>query len=143
MNKPLFVLCLSAFWASTLAAQGPDFDHIQFILGRQVECWNKADLECFMEAYWKSDSLKFIGSEGVIYGWGRTLERYKAKYPDRQAMGELQFDILSNERIGADGFYMVGRYQLLRRDLDDLEGYFSLLWRKIDGEWKIVADHTS
>jgi ketosteroid isomerase-like protein len=31
----------------------------------------------------------------------------------------------------------------LTRDKGNVGGYFSLLWRKINGKWKIVIDHTS
>ena len=30
-----------------------------------------------MEGYWKSESLKFYGANGVTYGWDNTLERYQ------------------------------------------------------------------
>ena len=143
MKKAFFLFWLSAFGGPVLATQDPDGERIRFILDRQIECWNNADIECFMEAYWKSDSLKFIGSEGVIYGWGSTLQRYKLKYPDPEAMGQLRFEILSMENIGADGFYVVGKFHLSREELEDLDGFFSLLWRKIGSDWRIVADHTS
>jgi hypothetical protein len=35
--------------------------------------WNRGDLsKRFMDTYWKSDSLMFIGKSGVTYGWQNT-----------------------------------------------------------------------
>jgi len=143
MKKALLLFSLTIFYGESMANQDPDWDRIQFILDKQIECWNNADLECFMEAYWKSDSLKFIGRTGVVFGWGPTLERYKTTYPDQAAMGQLSFEILTAEKVGLDGYYVVGKFKLARGELADLSGYFSLLWRKVRGEWKIVSDHTS
>ena len=35
------------------------------------------NLEEFMSFYWKSDSLMFIGKNGIQYGWQKTLDNYK------------------------------------------------------------------
>lgn len=63
------------------------------VLARQNDNWNKGNIDAFMEDYWKSDSLMFIGSKGVVYGWKATLDRYHKSYPDRATMGILKFDI--------------------------------------------------
>ncbi|MCB0495497.1 MAG: nuclear transport factor 2 family protein [Cyclobacteriaceae bacterium] len=111
-------------------------------MDKQVECWNKGNLNCYMKAaYWQSDSLKFIGGSGITYGFERTLERYKVGYPTKEEMGTLSFTILSMEMIGEDVCFVVGQYHLERENEDT--GYFSLLWRRIDDDWVIVADHSS
>ncbi len=112
------------------------------IMQRQTECWNQGDLNCFMEGYWHADSLMFIGRNGITYGYEQTLARYRKNYPDQVAMGQLTFDILSLERLSADAYYMVGKW-MLRRQADNLNGHFTLLFRKIDDQWFIVKDHSS
>ncbi len=112
------------------------------IMQRQTECWNKGDLNCFMEGYWRSDSLMFIGRNGITYGYEQTLARYQKNYPTPEAMGQLTFDILSLERLSADAYHMVGKW-LLRRQEDNLNGHFTLVFRKIDDQWFIVKDHSS
>jgi uncharacterized protein DUF4440 len=107
-----------------------------------TQCWNEGDLECFMQTYWKSDSLKFIGSNGITYGWTNTLERYKAGYPTEKERGILTFTFLSFELISDEACFLVGKYQLTR-EAGDGSGHFSLLWKRIEGEWLIVADHSS
>lgn len=130
-----------------LFACSPDQSAEEDILNRlafQTECWNTGDLECFMTGYWQSDSLMFISKDQVIYGYENTLARYHNSYPDESAMGKLKFDIQHINKISKNAYFVVGRYHLTRdQHIGDAEGNFSLLWKKINSEWVIVADHTS
>ncbi len=115
---------------------------IDTTMQQQQTAWNNGDLEAFMAPYWQSDSLKFIGKNGVTYGWQATLERYRKSYPDRATMGILTFTIISHEKVGKKSVFTVGKWHL-KREKGDAEGHFSLLWKKIKGKWVIVADHSS
>ncbi len=108
----------------------------------QETCWNRADIACFMEYYWKSDSLTFTGSSGIHRGWQATYDRYVRSYPDAATMGQLTFAILELNALAPDAAQMIGKWDL-RREMGDIGGYFTLIWRKIDGRWLIVSDHTS
>jgi hypothetical protein len=117
---------------------------IKIQMQEQEDCWNKGDLDCFMQHYWKSDSLKFIGKSGVNYGWQTTLDNYKKGYPSKEKMGKLEFTNKSIEFIGKETIFVVGEWKLARADsLGDLGGYYSLIWKKKNEEWVIVADHSS
>ena len=134
----LLVLLVSA---TLLSFSQSDRELVLKTLSDQSDCWNKTDIDCFMQGYWKSDSLMFIGSKGITYGWQATADRYAKSYPDATAMGKLKFDIMETKPIGADGYFVVGKFYLTRT-IGDLEGYFTLVFRKIEGQWVIVADHT-
>jgi len=108
----------------------------------QQACWNNGDIDCFMETYWKSDSLKFIGKDGITYGWQATIDRYKSKYPDQSYMGTLSFNVLALEYLGSNTLMLVGKWDL-KRTMGDVGGHFTLIWKRISGEWVIIADHTS
>ncbi len=118
-----------------------DIQAINQVMDAQQQAWNKADLESFMAGYWKSDSLKFVGSRGITYGWETTLANYRKGYPTPEAMGKLTFTTISLEKLSTTSAFMIGRYHLKRTN-DEPSGYFTLLWRKINGKWVIVADHT-
>lgn len=115
---------------------------IRQVMNTQQEAWNRADIETFMEGYWKSDSLKFIGRNGITYGWQTTLDNYKKSYPTPHAMGKLTFTILTLDILSETSAFMIGRWHL-KRASDEPGGHFTLLWRKINGKWVIIADHTS
>ena len=117
---------------------------IREVLATQSDCWSKGDLECYMQGYWKSDSLLFIGSRGLTSGWQQTLDHYKRGYPDAAAMGTLTFDLKEMRELSAESMLVVGKWHLQREEAKgDLEGHFSVIFRKFADGWKIVADHSS
>ena len=113
------------------------------ILDKQISAWNNGDIEEYMQGYWQHDSLKFIGKNGISYGWRNTLQNYKNSYPDKLAMGTLSFQIITLEKLSRKSAYVIGTWSLDREQKEDLKGYFTLLFKKIKGNWLIVADHSS
>jgi hypothetical protein len=111
-------------------------------LTQQTIAWNGGDIENFMQPYWHSDSLMFIGKSGITYGWQKTLENYKKSYPDAAAMGKLDFTILQAKRLSVMYFSVVGKWHLARA-AGDVGGYFTLLFKKIKNAWVIIQDHSS
>lgn len=135
----LIILFLSGIF--NLSAQS-DKDIILGILEKQRQDWNRGSIEDYMKGYWKSDSLIFVGSGGITYGYAQTLSNYKKSYSDTSLMGELSFDILYTEKISEDRYFVVGKWHI-KRNSGNISGHFTLVLRKINGEWKIVADHSS
>lgn len=115
---------------------------IESLLAKQVDSWNEGNLEKFMETYWKSEKLSFVGSRGPTYGWQATLESYKKGYPDKAAMGQLKFTILNISKIDKKSIYVIGKFELTR-EIGDLSGHFTLVIQNIKGQWLIISDHSS
>lgn len=138
--KSLLLSCFLIFSVYFCAAQ--DKEAIEKVLETQRQAWNKGDVDGFMQGYWKSDSLLFVGKNGPKYGWQNTLDNYKKGYPDKAAMGELTFKVLKVQLLDPDNAFMLGGWSL-KREKDAPGGYFTLWFRKIQGQWKIVVDHTS
>ncbi len=137
------MICLISF-STLIQAQenNKDFDEIKHILFQQEADWNNGDIDAFMKAYWKSEELQFGGAYGITRGWQQTLENYKRGYPDKETMGRLSFQIKDMTQQSEQVVSLTGSWILHRED-DSPGGHFLLIWRKIDGEWKIVVDHTS
>ena len=112
------------------------------ILQNQTVAWNKGDLDAFMVGYWKSDSLVFMGKSGPTYGYKNTLANYKKNYPDASHMGKLHFDIVSIKSLGKNYFFVIGKW-FLQRSVGDVNGVYSLVFRKTKAGWKIISDHSS
>ncbi len=119
-----------------------DEQRVRDVLTAQVVAWNGGDIDGFMLSYAHTDSILFIGSKGVTYGWDSTLAHYKRGYPNKAAMGVLSFDLIKVKKLSPDYFFVVGKFTLIR-DRDTPTGYFDLLFQKINGQWLIVSDHTS
>ena len=113
------------------------------VLTTQTAAWNRGDIPGFMQGYWQSDSLVFIGRKGPTYGWQPTLANYQKNYPDAAAMGQLDFSGLRVALLAPGAAQVVGHWHLARPAAGDLQGYFLLVLRQIDGKWLVVADHTN
>jgi ketosteroid isomerase-like protein len=143
--KGILLLILVSCFSSLVSSQTlrtKEKEAILTVMAQQESAWNNGDLEGFMRGYWESDSLRFIGKTGITFGWKPTLANYQRGYPDRAAMGKLKFTILRVESLGKDVAHVTGAWMLIR-EKDAPSGYFTLLWRKIKGQWVIVADHSS
>lgn len=125
----------------SLMAQKSDIDQIKTILDNQKKAWNKGNIDEFMLGYWRSDSLTFVGSRGLTFGWQTTLENYKKSYPTPEKMGKLEFQILKVELLSSHTAFMLGSYTLTRKE-DNPTGIFTLIWKKINGRWVIICDQT-
>lgn len=142
MKRIFFLLIISLAAVSSAAAQSADEKAIRKILDDQVYYWNKGDLDNFVKGYWNNDSVMFIGSKGIVYGYQNTLNRYKQSYSDTAKMGKLTFTILHVNKLSPDIYFVVGKF-FLKRTIGDAEGHYTLVFRKIKGQWKIISDHSS
>lgn len=137
-----FLLCALPLMLLTISCQPRDArqDIVQ-LMEKQVADWNNGNLEGFMTAYWQNDSLMFISSDGLHYGWQTLYDRYTAAYAQGNEMGALQFKIFRVEQLSDDLMLCVGTWHL--ENASGLhEGPFSLNWRNTGAEWKIICDHT-
>ncbi|MFL5738670.1 MAG: YybH family protein [Flavisolibacter sp.] len=142
MKSFLLLLLLISQFCFAQSSSNKDEQHIRAALDVQTTSWNGGDIEGFMQTYWKSDSLLFIGKSGIRLGWKETLNNYKKSYPDSAAMGKLSFDILQVRRLSPEYYFVVGKWTLTRT-VGNLSGYYDLIFRKIAGKWLIISDHSS
>ncbi len=134
----LLILC----YGQLCFGQNKDIVEIQNILSNQTKSWNNGNLESFMSGYLESDSLVFIGKSGPTYGYANTLANYKKGYPDTSHMGKLNFDIISMKALNTNHYFVIGKWHLTRT-VGNINGVFTLLFRKTKDGWKIIADHSS
>jgi len=137
------ILCISFTLLSvSLFCQAKDETEVRNILAQQSQAWNRGDIDAFMVGYWENDSLMFIGKSGVTYGYKNTLTNYKKNYPDTASMGKLTFTIIQVKQFSPEFFHVTGKYYLTRT-IGDASGHFTLVFRKINGKWLIISDHSS
>ena len=58
---------MACFWPRVLGQSsrihvGDMPDEVAVVMAAQMDAWNQGDLEGFMEGYWRSDSLLFVGN---------------------------------------------------------------------------------
>lgn len=115
---------------------------IEAVLRAQQEAWNHGDVEAFMDHYLKSDDLTFSSSGKTTRGWKATLAGYRERYPTREAMGRLTLSGFEITPLGDVAALVLGQWKLDRQS-EPVGGNFTLVFRKLDGHWVIVHDHTS
>jgi len=135
----LLLLMVPAVCMHAQITENEDKEAIRAVMKAQQEAWSNYDLEGFMQGYWKNDSLKFYGSRGLTRGWQQTLDNYKKGYPTKDDTGTLSFTIDDISKVSEDNYWVMGQYHL-KRKVGDANGVFIIIFKKIDGEWKIVAD---
>lgn len=140
--KKLIVLALIIISFIPALTQSTDEKDILNMLSEQTLFWNKGDIDRFMGGYWNNDSLMFVGRSGVTYGYKNTSDNYKKNYSDSAKMGKLSFDILQVKKLSPEYYFVLGKW-FLKRSAGDVNGFYTLLFRKIKGQWKIVSDHSS
>ena len=136
--------------ADGVGTNGPGGDPTSVIpemLRASAASWNGGDLAGFLDDYWNSDELTFSGAQGVTRGWAdvrsRYLESYWAPGSDRDS---LRFEGIEVLALGDEHALALGRYVLFKPEEGGLatsSGFFSLVFRRMDGKWKILHDHTS
>jgi len=131
-----FLFCQIGF------SQNKETSLIQALLDHQQSAWNQGDINAFMEGYWENDSLMFMGKNGPTYGYNNTLKNYKKNYPDKAHMGQLSFSEINMNALNSDHYFVIGKF-FLKRTVGDASGHFTLLFKKINGHWKIISDHSS
>lgn len=142
--KKLILFSMFFFVLKLIFAQGSkDKEKIIEVLKTQESNWNKGDIISFMEGYWKSDSLMFIGKAGIVNGWESTKNRYLSSYSNLDKMGKLNFDIQQLDMHGVEYAWVLGKWQLDRPKEGNIGGFFTLVFKKINNRWLIVSDHTS
>jgi uncharacterized protein (TIGR02246 family) len=137
-----FSFAQSAVSPSSAATPPSAETAIRQLMADQAAAWNKGDVDEFMKGYWNNDSLMFIGHSGITYGYQQTLDHYKKDYSNADQMGQLFFTLLKVKPLSPDYYFVIGKW-LLKRKTGDIGGIYTLLFRKIDGQWRIVCDHTS
>ncbi len=146
--KIIFYIFLMSFLTSCFLLQKQkvvdDCIPIYDLMQDQEQSWNDGNIDDFMNKYWRSDSLIFIGKSGVNYGWKTTILNYKKSYKNKSEMGILKFKNIICNPINDSTHIVTGKWSLLRNDsLGSIGGYYTLIWMKKNDFWKIIYDHTS
>ena len=121
-------------------------------LAKQVEAWNRGDVTGFTAVY-ATDAV-FISPSGLTRGRQAVLDRYRAKYPDRAAMGTLTLEPIESRPTNGVEFNMQGdalpsrvhgvsvvaRWTLRYPSKPAATGLTLLVLRPRGDTWQIVQD---
>jgi uncharacterized protein (TIGR02246 family) len=140
----IYLILLAVTVAITPAIAASPEDEIRVVLDAQVAAWNRGDIEAFMSGYENSPKTSFV-SDRVLKGYDTVLERYQRTYGAEGAMGTLEFSNLDFRVLSPQNALVIGSFHLTRDAAGggEARGIFSILWAHVDGNWKIIHDHTT
>ena len=147
MSRTLATCCVPLLLLTTIAAAATQPASpqaaIREVLNKQVEAWNRKDLQGFMQGYWRSPELTFVSGATVYRGWDNALERYRKAYQSEgKQMGQLAFSDMQIETLGPSAALVRGAFHLAMPDGKQPHGVFTLVFRKFPEGWRIIHDHT-
>jgi peptidoglycan/xylan/chitin deacetylase (PgdA/CDA1 family) len=121
-------------------------------LDRQVQAWNRGDLEGFVSLY--AEDAAFVSPSGLTRGRQAVLDRYRKRYPDQAAMGTLSLvpvetrlawgieGSMHGDALAGDvhGVSIVARWTLAYPDKPPASGLTLLVLHRRGDGWAIVQD---
>lgn len=136
---PIVTLLFVFSCKTTKPTATEDIAVIRSILEQQQKAWSANDLEGFMSGYWESEELTYFSGGKISKGWQTTLANYKRNYPTTKETGKLNFEIANITQINEDAYWVMGSY-FLTREAGDANGTFMIVFKRINGKWKIIGD---
>lgn len=131
------------------AGAGPR-DEVLALVQQQVAAWNRGDLETFCATY--AEDAVFVtppraanpdagvaASDGVTRGRAEVLARYKKRYPDGKAMGQLTIEP-HDVRETKEAVSISAKWTLRYPDKPALSGNTVIVLVKTKAGWRIVHD---
>ena len=142
MLRPIVFATAMLAFALPAVTQTPE---ITQLLQDSQAAWNRGDLPAFASYYEDSPETTFIGREVTHGGVAAILERYRRVYPNREAMGKLEFSEIAIRPLASGLALASGKYSLARTTAGGgpASGRFTLILRRNATGWKIIHDHTS
>jgi peptidoglycan/xylan/chitin deacetylase (PgdA/CDA1 family)/ketosteroid isomerase-like protein len=125
---------------------------VRGLLAVQAEAWSRGDIETFCSVY--AEDAAFASASGLASGRQQVVERYRQRYPDREAMGTLTLDVLEMRTAWGTEVSLLGdavpsrvhsvsvmaRWTLRRAGQADASGLSLIVLRPRRGGWEIVQD---
>ena len=143
MKKAVLLL---VFAVSTISCTAPaDYNQAEIksdilaLMTQQAKDWSAGDYEAFMKGYHKSKDIRFAHPKGITRGWQGVIDAYK-RNPKKS---RLEFSNIDITPLSPEAAMVFGRFHNYVEDNTYKTGLFTLLMRKIDGQWKAVHDHSS
>ena len=129
--------------ASSAAAQTDNAERvIRSAFDSSAVAWNRGDLMGHLAD--NSDTIRFMTRSGPIVGkTGTAASLEKSFFRDGKPMQQLRFEQINVRMLGREHAMVIGRFILSGGERPEASGWFTTIWAKEKGGWKIVHDHSS
>jgi len=125
---------------------------VRRLLDVQSQAWSRGDVETFCSTY--AEDATYVSPSGLTRGRQEVLERYRKRYPGREAMGTLSLDVVEMRTAWGvevsllddavpgrvQSVSVVARWTLRRAGQPDATGLTLIVLRPKGDGWEIVQD---
>lgn len=115
---------------------------IRHVLSESRSAWNRGDITAYMKSHWRDEQTVHFFNDDITVGYSAIEGRYRARYPDPKNMGTISGSEFNVQILGPAVGIASGRWSFERGQVR-ISGVVTLVFRKIDGAWLIVHDHST
>ncbi len=139
------IAVVSAVVAAACATRAPADPTalVRAMLTRSAAAWNRRDLAAFVGDYAPDSGTTFVSGGHVRHGFAWIRRNYEPTFAPGATHDSLRFAEVEARALGDDFILATARFTLFRGDSVTSSGPFTLILQRMNGQWKIVHDHTS
>ena len=115
---------------------------IRALFESSCAAWNRGDIDGYLADYWHSDKVRWVSEGTVQYGFDAIASAFKARFDSPDNMGRLGVANLEIQLLSEGDALAFGAWTQTTSTASR-HGVFTVHMKKIDGEWRIVSDHSS
>ncbi|MFN2289481.1 MAG: SgcJ/EcaC family oxidoreductase [Chromatocurvus sp.] len=125
-------------------AQAEDAEsEVRAVIAGLQTSWNAADMDGYLAAYNRDDSMSLTYGNTVVQGWDALNALFRKSYPDEERMGKFSIDSIAVTLLGDDAAVAYGNFTHVFPEETIHGGYSHVLARLEDGRWIIQHERTS
>ena len=143
MRLPALTVAAPLLFAPTVArAQtAADAAAIRAELDSTAAGWNRGDLSRYLAAY--VDTATTMGSTGPVRGVAGIEGQMKAGFwKNGRPTQVLHYEHVEVRPLGANYALTTGQFVLTGANLPNRTGWFTTVWVKVQGKWRMMHDHS-
>lgn len=123
-------------------SRSADEEALRRLLRQSAEAFNAGDLRGHLADY--DDSVTFMTRDGPRPGVAPIEKAFRERYfKDGKPRQRLRFEQESVRFLADDVALVTGRYILSGGGEPEQSGWFTTVWKRKPGGWKVVHDHSS
>ena len=114
---------------------------IRAVLDVTAVGWNEGDLSKYLSAYVpEATEMRSTGPAGGVEAIEKTMN--EGFWKTGRPLQKLRYENIAVRMIGKDGALVTGKYVLSGAERPDRTGWFTTVWIKTRGGWRMIHDHS-
>ena len=110
---------------------------------RQMETWNRGDLDGALDTYCPTAEITWVNKGGVSKGYESFARSMRQGFGSRARMGRLDVNVLNEINLGENKSLVTVRWSIKRGGRQIMGGVSTQLWALCDSRMRVVFEHAS